>query len=478
MTRGPRAATLLVFLVFPPRGWLVGAEPARADSPQASALLNFRWRPEVFDTLSANAALDSSYGFTNLRLRFGVDLKWKRLTIHGLGQASGAVSLPASGSFGIGTAYFTNSGGLDTSPGQLDLAELSLSFKPDPHWSFSAGRIGLRDGVEVLTGDTRFDNIKQTRLSERLIGTWDWVNVGRRFDGATIAYDRERWNLYGFGARVLQGGIDYDDAFEHLDGVDIYGAVFTAKRDWWLPQSEVRMMSIAQRDTRPSTERSLGDRLLIEAVGASLVGVYPQGPGAVDLMLWLAYEFGDYGAQSHSAAAFIAEGGYGWPKVKWAPWLRGGIAYASGDDDAADRDHGTFFNMVPTNHKFYGYQDVVAFQNLTNVYGELRLQPHPKVRLALEGQLLRLSDTRDAWYAGSGAANNAAFGYTATRLPGQPALPADVGTEVDLQGSWAVHHRVALELGLSRFHGGEAAELLYPVQSSFTWFYFQAVLSY
>jgi len=471
MSRARRAAIFLGFVA----GWLGRAPEVQANSPQVSPLLNFRWRPEIHDTLSADPVLDSHYGFTSLRLRFGLDLKWKRVTLHGLGQASGAVSLPASGSFGIGTAYFASSGGADTSPGQVGLAELSLTLKPGPRWSFTAGRIGLRDGVEVLTGDARFDNIKQTRLAERLLGTWDWVNVGRRFDGVTAAYDRERWNLFGFGARVLAGGVDYDDAFEQLDGVDVYGAVFTAKRGWWLPESEVRVISILERDARPSTKASLGDRLLIDALGASLVGLYPRGHGAVDLMLWAAYERGDYGAQSHSAAAFIAEGGYGWVAAAWAPWLRGGIAYASGDGNPADGRHGTFFNMVPTNHKFYGYQDVVAFQNLTDTYGELRLAPHPKVRLGLEAQLLRLANTRDAWYGGSGAANNTAFGYTTTRLSGERELPADIGVEVDFLSSWAVHRRVALELGLSRFQGGDAAELLYPVRSSFTWFYFQAV---
>jgi hypothetical protein len=357
------------------------------------------------------------------------------------------------------------------------LAELSLTFKPNDRWSLSAGRLGLRDGVEVLTGDARFDSIKQTRLSERLVGTWDWVNVGRRFDGATAAYDRQRFHLSAFGARVLQGGIDYDDAFAQLDGVDIASAVFTAKRGWWLPQSEVRLSSLLFRDRRPSTERLLGDRLLIETVGVSLVGLYPTGPGALDLMLWLAYQFGDYGAQSHSAGALVAEAGYGWPRARGSPWLRGGIAHAAGDSDPTDARHRTFFNLVPTNHKFYGYQDVVAFQNLTNAYAELRLRPHARIQVTLEGHLFRLSERRDAWYSGSGPPNNSTFGYAAARVPGQAELPAELGEEIDFQASWSLHRRLSLDFGLSRFQGGAAAELLYRVRSSFNWFYFQAVLS-
>ncbi|MGH9459674.1 MAG: alginate export family protein, partial [Vicinamibacteria bacterium] len=233
--------------------------------------------------------------------------------------------------------------------------------------------------------------------------------------------------------------------------------------------------NIIYRDDRSSTRTSLGDRLLIDGLGGSLVGVYPAGPGELDVLAWVAYEFGDFGAMSHRAIAVIGEGGYGWPQARLAPWVRGGVAYASGDSDPADQDHGTFFNMVPTNHKFYGDQDLSALQNLTNVYGQLRLQPHRLLALSLEGHLFRLSDAADAWYGGSGPANNQGFGYVA-RFPGGRTR-RDIGTEWDLILTWSPRPILGVQVGAAYFKGGEVAEALFPVEDNSTWLYVQAVLT-
>lgn len=318
----------------------------RANATEVKEIFSFRWRYESFDTLSNDSALDSQYDFHNLRTRFGADVRWNRFTVHGLLQAANAVSLPDKGSFGPGRVYFVSSGGEDTSSAHLGLAELMVAFKLDA-LSFRAGRQGMVDGQEVLTGDARFDWVKQTRLSERLVGTWDWVNVGRRFDGGTVSYDRPRFNLTGFGARVLQGGVDYAHAFEPLDGVDVGAVSYTAKRSAWITGSEVRLFDVLYRDSRASTRASLGDRIFIQGIGASFVGMYARGSGTADVVAWFALETGDYGTSNQGGSALILEGGYGWPRRKTAPWLRLGVATASGDDDPTDRDHGTFFKWFP-----------------------------------------------------------------------------------------------------------------------------------
>jgi hypothetical protein len=448
-----------------------------APATQVEPLWNFRWRGETHDTLSGNPALDPHYGFSNLRLRFGADLKWRRLTLHGVGQAAGALGLPQQGAFGFGRVYFMSSGGRDTSPTHLDLAELSLTAKPSPAWTLTGGRIGLRDGAETLTGDGRLDWLKQARLSERLLGTWDWVNVGRRFDGGSVSFDRPSWHLQGFAARMLQGGVDYRNAYRQLDGVDVAGGVVTVKRNALIPKSELRLYNIYYRDGRPSTRGALGGSLRVDAVGASLVGVYDLGSGVADLVLWSAYELGSYGRLDHRAAAWVAEGGYGWPGRRFAPWIRGGFARASGDRNPEDGVHRTFFNMAPTNHKFYGTADLVAFQNLANYYGEIRLEPHRKLKLGVEAHLFRLSEPADAWYQGSGPANNDTFGYVALRPGASGARSGEVGAEIDLTAVLAAHQKLALELGVSRFQGGALARRIFPVRDDFTWVYFQAVVS-
>ena len=49
------------------------------------------------------------------------------------------------------------------------------------------------------------------------------------------------------------------------------------------------------------------------------------------------------------------------------PWLRAGYLYASGDSDAADDRHGTFFQMLPSSRK-YALSSVYAQMNLHDLF--------------------------------------------------------------------------------------------------------------
>ena len=50
----------------------------------------------------------------------------------------------------------------------------------------------------------------------------------------------------------------------------------------------------------------------------------------------------------HSANAAAVEGGYQLTKAPTAPWLRGGWFRSSGDNNATDATHNTFFQILPT----------------------------------------------------------------------------------------------------------------------------------
>ncbi len=439
-------------------------------------IANIRWRQEVQDTLNPAANKTNHYSFGSARGRFGADTTWKSLTLHGFGQAAISYNVPNDAPFGPGSAYFSNSGN-ESSPRHLRVAELSLIYKQG-FVTATVGRQGLMDGAETMSGLTRFDTIKRERLSERLIGNWDWPNVGRRYDGASASYNHNRWAVSAFGARVLQGGFDYDDAFDSRDGTAVGGISYTFKRDAWIPQSEIRTFYIQYRDSATSTISALGKRLWIHTVGVNWLGVYPVGPGAFDVLLWDAYQFGDYGNQHQSANAFLVEAGYGWQDATWSPWIRAGINRASGDGDASDNTHGTFFNLAPTNHKFYGYQDLNAFQNLTDLFAELRVEPTKKLKLQLTQHLFRISDVSDGWYNGSGVINNTSLGYTRRFPAGSTTISRTIGTETDLSTTWTPHKRVAFHAGVSRFVGGAAVKKLFPVQSIFNLFYFQTTIQY
>jgi hypothetical protein len=60
-----------------------------------------------------------------------------------------------------------------------------------------------------------------------------------------------------------------------------------------------------------------------------------------------------------------------------------GLYYASGDGDPSDKNHNTFVNLHPTNHKFYGAMDFLSRQNLIDPYfkASITLTKGPSVAL-------------------------------------------------------------------------------------------------
>jgi hypothetical protein len=102
------------------------------------------------------------------------------------------------------------------------------------------------------------------------------------------------------------------------------------------------------------------------------------------------------------------------PKVVKAvhPWLRAGYSYGSGDGNASDNKHGTFFQLLPTPRPYARF----PFFNLMNNedgFAELILRPAAIVTVRSDIHTLRLTSANDLWYLGGGPFS-----------PGPLALPA------------------------------------------------------
>lgn len=167
------------------------------------------------------------------------------------------------------------------------------------------GRVGINDGVEVLYGKPKIDWLKRTRLSERLVGTWDWTDVGRRYDGGIIDYNRETFDINLYGGNVLQSGFDFDDGYKGLKNVNIGGGTLTIKKDALVSGTEFRIFDIYYFDNRTSAKALAGDSLEINTIGVSMVGVYPVDSGEMDTLLWIAFQGGDFGNSDQQAFGFI-----------------------------------------------------------------------------------------------------------------------------------------------------------------------------
>ena len=136
---------------------------------------------------------------------------------------------------------------------------------------------------------------------------------------------------------------------------------------------------------------------------------------------------------------------------------------------SADGTRTTFFNILPTNHLYYGYLDQLAFQNLIDLLAQLRLRPLPKLSLDLTWHRFWLAEDADFRWSGTGAFSRTSLGYVRSASQGSH----DVGHELDLTATVPVHRTTVLKTGYSRLWGGGALG-----DDDADWFYLQIQIQY
>ena len=443
---------------------LLVAIPVIAEPPTYS--FELRGRAEGFDMPSPSERLDDSYELFLARGRFNLD--WEvsdSWTIHGMAQAAAMTGIPDNGSFGIGPVYLAPNGG-DTSPAHLGIGELWGRYSHE-ELTVMFGRMPYADGSETNTGVAYLDGIKRARIAERLIGNWDWVNVGRRYDGATLSWENDQWDVTTFWLEPLAGGVNYEDAFDSLSELSVWGISGTNRYDGWIPSAEARLFFYQYDDERPGAITAAGAPIDIQTVG----GHFLFGNDTGDLMIWLALQTGDWGARDHEAYAAVVEAGTVFTDWTWKPNARVGIATASGGSGS---DHETFFNMMPTNHKWYGAMDFSAFQNLQDIYLITSATPRSGWGVTGEIHAFFLEDESDAWYGGSGPFNEGALGYAARR-PAGGFTHSTLGYELDLTVKAPLPYGLGGLFGVSHFVAGDAGDQILADEGNGTWLFAQVV---
>lgn len=439
--------------------------PPRAAALELKPILDIRLRYEATTTPTARSDRDRDYDFGGARARLGLDLAWPHFTLHGLAQGTALDGLPNNAAFGPGPAYVAANGG-EHGPSNLAVAELSLRYH-DGRNEAMVGRQRFADGVELLPGIAYLDEVQRARFGERLLGNWDWVAAGRRWDGVTAAKKTPQAHLSAFYLRPLQGGVNVEDAFDSFASLDVWGAVLTAPYGAWLPKTSFRFQAMHYDDERPAAFATAGGELALDTLVASAL----VGDENNSALLWIAMQGGDWGAVRQDAHAWFAGVGHRFAGVSGQPALYLGYERASSEEPGGP--HQGFFNLLPTNHKFYGSIDYSAFSNLQDAYLEASWKPHTTLRLQATFHGFALVDERDAWYGGSGAFDDASLGYAARRPASGRFSSRDLGRELDLELAWTWRPGIDLRAGAARFEGSSAAREALPVAANGTWLYIE-----
>ncbi len=266
----------------------------------------------------------------------------------------------------------------------------------------------------------------------RLVASLEWVNTARVHDGISLILGdpgTRQIELFASALVAVQPDRFNDQSTVGSRYFDSnFNGVFVTETALSLGQLEYWYFYRGNGD--------FGDR--VSTLGARLV----RGGEPWRVELQGAYQFGDFDGLDH--AAFMLHAGVEWALASG----RWGIAYnlGSGDKDPNDADHGTFDNLYPLNHPYYGLMDLFSLQNVHNLELIYARTLAERMRLQLGWQSFWLDEENtDAWY------------HAGQRPLRQASSDVDshVGNELDITVAVPLlAERLTLLAGVSRFFGG------------------------
>ncbi len=348
-----------------------------------------------------------------------------------LGLPENATAPAPQGALGLGSNYYTANDNHRNSamvfPKQLFVKW--KGFGRAEAGSLQVGRFEFNDGTELIPKTAALAALKASRISQRLIGSFGWTDVGRSFDGARFSWSKGS-NDVTVVAAVPTRGVFQTDGWGWNRTAFAYGA-YTHAWGRGKHAADTRVFFIEYDDFRhilKTDNRALAVRrgdlanIRVETFGGHSMHAFTTGAGTFDALGWVAGQTGRWGVQNHRAYAVDAEAGWQ-PKVlpRLKPWIRGGMTASSGDKNSADETHGTFFQLLPTPRP-YARTPFFNMMNVHDAFGTLMLRPHAKVTVTSEYHSLRLANANDLWYSGGGVFQPWTFGYAGRATSGARSL--------------------------------------------------------
>ena len=376
------------------------------------ARLRGEWRENNFDfNNSADALTDDAWLLS--RLRLGVDWKpvsWFHIHVEGQDSREFFSDRPNV----IGQLGAEGDDAFDLQQGFVEIG--------DPkRLSVSIGR------QELNYGDGR------------LISRAPWKNLSQSFDAVKLHIAREKWWLDVFTSSVVrfrEGEFNLSDWLDDSDARNqFFSGLYFSTTALDVQVTDFYAFELHEEDNGGSDFVTLGTRMKADA--AKLAGW--------DYETEMAVQFGDRYCKDLSAFAGHWGIGYNWLHSSWKPRFGIEYSYATGDSNTADDRAGTFQNLFPTNHPFYGLMDVFAWQNMHNPALKFSIEPSSKVKLSLDYHLFWLADTNDGWYRAN---------QTTLVRPITPGASSYEGSELDFTVVWKALKQLDVQTGYSHFFAG------------------------
>lgn len=299
---------------------------------------------------------------------------------------------------------------------RTDLVEANLKYD-DKQIAASAGRIRFKIG------------------NERLIGSGEWGNIPRSYDGIVLENKNTKYFL-------------------------VRPSVVTTPKNAVLAGIETKL--------------PLGQSLLCykhdKVAGQSIDHVtfsqeFYKKTGLIELNAQGALQIGKKGNKNHRAWAWHSGISY-----KPNPKTRIFTEFNAASGSTSQNESRTFDNLYPTNHRFYGNMDLQSWKNMIEFAVGLEQKITNNAQAKLSWRTFSLQTPQDAWYGASGAPNKRAGGIDFWDPTGQSGR--HVGQEIDLEVLGNITRNVSASAGISIFLPGSFIKKINAVASNRqTWSY-------
>jgi hypothetical protein len=302
--------------------------------------------------------------------------------------------------------------------------------------------------------------------SQRLISPLDWANTRRTFEGVQVFRYSANFDASAFWTQPV---IINPTRFDSVDDRQNFSGVWLTYRPVKGQAIDLYYLNLDNANHNAMGE-FVGRRRVVGSFNTDTIGSrYAGNQGDLLFDFEGMYQFGSLSNQDISAGAYTASAGWNLSKLPATPQFWVAYDWASGDHHPGTTDiHGTFNQLFPFGHYYFGFLDLVGRQNIEDLNFQVVAWPAKWITCFAQYHLFRLESGRDALY-GPGSQ---VFRVDPTGRAGH-----DVGNELDLVTNFHLAQNQDVFVGWSKLYEGSflkktgpgpSPELFY-VQYSFRW---------
>ena len=281
---------------------------------------------------------------------------------------------------------------------------------------------------------------------QRLISPLDWANTRRTFEGVSLLWSGQKWDIDGFWTYRVP---PTDKNFLNTDRSQEFSGVWGKYKGFKNETVETFFIRYIETEGTPFEYNTIG-------------AAYRGNRGRFLWDFWGAYQWGDYNNQDQEAGAWTVGLGWKFECQPWTPTIWAYYDWAEGDDRGAGYG---YHHLFPLAHKYNGWMDLFGRRNLEDLNFMATLTPSEKWKLIAWWHIFWLQNGNDVPYS-----------VVMTPYVATPGGSQYLGQELDLLANWQFNPRMSILFGYSYFWAGSFystnPDALYADDANFTYVQF------